>query len=77
MAGVSGPSLAKGLFSACLGLILATIGLDLVYGTEPFIFGDYRLMAGLNFIPVLIGLFVLPEIIDRATRRARPSGLRS
>lgn len=77
IAGVSGPSLAKGILSACLGLLLATIGLDLVYGTERFIFGNYQLMAGLNFIPVLIGLFALPEIIDRATKRARPGGSRS
>ena len=76
IAGVSGASLAKGILSASLGLILACVGLDLVYGTERFIFGDYRLMAGLNFIPVLIGLFALPEIIDRATRRARPGGSR-
>lgn len=74
IAGVSGPSLAKGILSAGLGLILATIGLDLVYGTERFIFGNYQLMAGLNFIPVLIGLFALPEIINRATFRARPPG---
>ena len=77
IAGVSGPSLTKGILSACLGLMLATIGLDLVYGTERFIFGDYRLMAGLNFIPVLIGLFAIPEIINRAANRARPSGLRA
>lgn len=77
IAGVSGPSLAKGVMSACLGLMLATVGLDLVYGTERFVFGDYRLMAGLNFIPVLIGLFALPEIIDRAARRARPGGPRA
>ncbi|MFN3210785.1 MAG: tripartite tricarboxylate transporter permease [Roseovarius sp.] len=74
IAGVSGPSLSKGLLSACLGLLLATVGLDLVYGTERFVFGEYRLMGGLNFIPVLIGLFALPEIIDRAARRPRPSG---
>lgn len=74
IAGVSGPSLSKGILSACLGLILATVGLDLIYGTPRFIFGDYRLMGGLSFIPVLIGLFALPEIIDRATKRARPPG---
>ena len=68
IAGVSGPNLAKGLLSASLGLILATVGLDLIYGTERFVFGDYRLMGGLNFIPVLIGLFALPEIINQATR---------
>lgn len=71
IAGVSGPNLAKGILSACLGLMLATVGLDLIYGTERFIFGDYRLMGGLNFIPVLIGLFALPEIINQATRNAR------
>jgi len=69
IAGVSGDKLSKGIISACFGLILATIGLDIVYGTERFIFGDFELMAGLNFIPVLIGLFALPEIIDHYTRK--------
>lgn len=63
IAGVSGTQLLKGLGSACLGLLLATIGLDLVYGTNRFVFGEVNLMSGLNFIPVLIGLFALPEII--------------
>ena len=76
IAGVSGPSLSKGLLSACFGLILATVGLDLVYGTPRFIFGEWRLMGGLNFIPVLIGLFALPEIIDRSSRRPKPPGAR-
>ena len=64
IAGVSGDQLLKGFGSAALGLILATIGLDLIYGTNRFVFGEVQLMSGLNFIPVLIGLFALPEIID-------------
>lgn len=71
IAGVSGDRLAKGVFSACLGLLLATIGLDTIYGTERFIFGEYELMAGLNFIPVLIGLFALPEIIDHYAKTSK------
>ena len=63
IAGVSGDQLLKGLGSAMFGLILATIGLDLIYGTNRFVFGEVQLMSGLNFIPVLIGLFALPEII--------------
>lgn len=63
IAGVSGDQLLKGLGSACFGLLLATIGLDLVYGTNRMVFGEVNLMSGLNFIPVLIGLFALPEII--------------
>jgi putative tricarboxylic transport membrane protein len=71
VAGVSENSLAKGLFSAGLGLLLVTIGIDAVYGTERFCFGNADMMAGLNFIPVLIGLFALPEVIAACAERVR------
>ena len=63
IAGVSGDSLLRGALSALLGLLLATIGLDLIYGTNRFTFGDPNMMGGLNFIAVLIGLFAIPEVI--------------
>jgi putative tricarboxylic transport membrane protein len=66
IAGVSGDSLLRGALSAMLGLLLATVGLDLVYGTNRFTFGDPNLMGGLNFIAVLIGLFAIPEILAMA-----------
>jgi putative tricarboxylic transport membrane protein len=69
IAGVAGANLARGLISACFGLLLATVGLDLIYGTERMIFGEPELMGGLKFIPVLIGLFAIPEIIDHYTRK--------
>ena len=62
IAGVSGENLTKGIISAALGLLAATIGLDMVYGTNRFIFDNWNLLGGLSFIPVLIGLFALPEI---------------
>jgi len=63
IAGVSGNSLLRGALSAILGLFLATIGLDLIYGTNRFTFGNVNMMGGLNFIAVLIGLFAIPEIL--------------
>lgn len=72
IAGVSGDDLLKGLGSACLGLILATVGLDLIYGSNRFIFGEYQLMSGLNFIPVLIGLFALPEVFTFFATKTKP-----
>jgi len=66
IAGVSGDSLLRGALAAIAGLILATVGLDLVYGTNRFTFGDSNLMGGLNFIAVLIGLFAIPEVIAMA-----------
>lgn len=73
IAGVSGASLLLGLVSAGFGLLFATIGLDLVYGTGRFSFNNADLMAGLNFIPVLIGLFALPEMIDVLARKLTDS----
>ncbi|MFT5505818.1 MAG: putative tricarboxylic transport membrane protein [Gammaproteobacteria bacterium] len=67
IAGVSGDNLIKGIAAAAMGLIFATIGLDMVYGTNRFVFDNWQLMGGLNFIPVLIGLFALPEIIHYFT----------
>jgi putative tricarboxylic transport membrane protein len=64
IAGVSGDSLAKGFVAATLGLLLATVGLDFIGGTERFTFGSVDMRGGLNFIAVLIGLFALPEIIS-------------
>lgn len=64
IAGVSGDSLLRGAISAIMGLLLATVGLDLVYGTNRFNFNDPNLMGGLNFIAVLIGLFAIPEILS-------------
>jgi putative tricarboxylic transport membrane protein len=70
IAGVSGDNLVKGVIAATLGLMLATIGLDTIYGTNRFIFDNWNLMSGLNFIPVLIGLFALPEIIHYFSKSA-------
>lgn len=71
IAGVSGDSLLRGLIAGFLGLFAATVGLDLVYGTNRFTFDSPDLMGGLNFVPVLIGLFALPEIIGGV---AKPTG---
>ena len=72
IAGVAGDSLAKGLVSAALGLLLATIGLDLIYGTERFVFGEPELLGGLKFIPVLIGLFAMPLVINHYSKKYVP-----
>lgn len=63
IASVSGDRMLLGMISAILGLLLATVGLDLVYGTNRFTFQNPNLMGGLNFIAVLIGLFAIPEIL--------------
>ena len=70
---ISGESLTKGLISGVLGLLVSTVGLDLVYGTQRFTFGNFNLMGGVSYIPLLIGLFALPEVIDFYVKKVAPS----
>ncbi|HOV38464.1 MAG TPA: tripartite tricarboxylate transporter permease [Spirochaetales bacterium] len=56
-------STMKGLISMVGGLILSTIGLDISTGYPRFSFGSTYLMGGINFIPVMIGLFGISEVL--------------
>jgi len=47
---------------AVLGLALGTIGTDVNSGVLRFTFGDDRLAEGINFIPIVMGLFAFVEI---------------
>jgi len=69
IASVSGKSIIKGLISGALGLLLATIGMETIYGIPRFTFGNINLTGGLNIIPVLIGLFAVPEMISQLQER--------
>jgi len=60
----------KGLIAAFLGVAFSTVGLDLVYGTQRFSYDSFDLMSGISFIPMLVGLFALPEIIGFYAKKA-------
>lgn len=64
IAALSGDSIPKGIISGCLGVLLATVGIDSITGTMRFLFGNYRLMAGIALVPVLFGLFAITRIFD-------------
>ena len=65
---ISGKSISKGLISAFFGMLLCTIGLDPTYSKQRFTFGITSLKGGLSFIPVLIGLFAVAEVIAGVER---------
>lgn len=60
---VSRGSTIKGMLSGCLGILLATVGMDIVSGVPRYTFGRVEMMGGLHFIPVMIGLFGLAEVL--------------
>lgn len=63
IASVSQGNMLKGVLSACIGLLLGTIGLDPMLGSERFTFGNLNLLTGIPNIAKLIGMFALAEII--------------
>ena len=65
---ISGKSIAKGLISAFFGLLLCTVGLDPTYSVKRYVFGVKPLLSGFSFIPTLIGLFAISEVIAGAER---------
>jgi len=68
---VSGKSLLKGLLVASLGLLFSTVGMDFMTGTLRFAFGSLEMAKGLPLIPVLIGLFAIPEILVQVEKKVR------
>ncbi len=57
-------SMVKGLMSGFLGLVLATIGMDPISGYMRFTFNSIDLFDGIPFMPALIGLFSVSQILD-------------
>jgi TctA family transporter len=61
---VSSAGRLRGLISLSFGLFISCIGLDVMSGQPRFTFGVVDLMGGLSFIPVMIGMFAMSEIIN-------------
>lgn len=57
----------KGFVSLLLGLTIGTIGIDPAAGFPRFTFGNVDLMSGISFIPAMIGMFAISEILRNAT----------
>ena len=71
LASISGEAPLKNLIGGCLGLLIATVGIDLTTGVERFTFGVPELYEGIQFIPVLIGLFAVTELLSQAQELSR------
>lgn len=60
----------KGWAMGLLGLLISMVGKDLIHGVERFTFGVTELNAGIRYLPVLIGLFGLVEVMNVLGRSA-------
>lgn len=60
---VSRGSVLRGLLALIIGLLLSAIGLSAVHAEARLTFGQPELYQGINFIPAMIGLFGVSEIL--------------
>jgi TctA family transporter len=66
----------RGCAMGLLGLLLATIGQERQSGMLRFDMGLTTLWDGLDLIPVLVGIFAIPELVDLAIRGTSIAGER-
>jgi putative tricarboxylic transport membrane protein len=69
-----GKSLAKGVVALALGLLFATVGLDIETGGERLTFGALDLLDGIPLVAVGIGVLALGEILVQVEDHFRGAG---
>ena len=65
---LSGGSVLKGLAVACCGILMSTIGYAEAIPIPRYYFGTDYLIDNLPLIPVVLGLFGIPEVMELAIR---------
>jgi TctA family transporter len=63
---LSGGDALKGVLALLFGLGIGTVGIDPAAGFPRFTFGNVDLMSGINFIPTMIGMFAVSELLRGA-----------
>lgn len=71
---LGGREVLKGLIAGAAGLLLAMIGLDPQASIERYTFGLLNFWDGVGLVPVSVGLFAIPEIVDLAVRGTSIAG---
>ena len=56
-------SVVKAIIMILVGLVLSTVGIDLISGMPRFAFGSSTLTDGLGLVPVAMGLFGISEVL--------------
>lgn len=77
IAATSGSNPLKSLVMMMLGLWLSFIGTDPLGGVERFTFGLFELKSGIPLLPMLIGVFAIPEVASVVMRNEKVRQLSS
>lgn len=67
--------LLKGALAVVIGVALSVVGLDQITGEGRWTFGTLSLMRGIDIMPALIGLLVIPELMASMFERHKTEKL--
>ncbi|MAY71371.1 tripartite tricarboxylate transporter permease [Halomonas litopenaei] len=63
-------AISKGLVATTLGVMVATVGIDVMQPVTRFTFGTGVLMQGIDIMPLVIGAFAVSELLVQSQNRA-------
>lgn len=70
---VSRGDVLKGTIAMLLGLVLATVGIDVVLGYPRLTFGFTELLSGIGIVPALVGVFAIAELCRKLAAMDGPA----
>lgn len=65
---IGGGSPVRNLIAGAVGVLLATVGTDLLTSVKRFTFDMPELHEGIGFVPVMIGIFGISELLAQASK---------
>ena len=68
LASIGDGSALKNLIAGGFGIFLALVGVDNLTTVERYTFGSYELYEGIGFVPVMIGVFGISELLIQASK---------
>jgi len=77
LASLTSGSVVKGLVVAVVGLLLGTVGIDLMLGAPRYTFENVNLLDGIDFLPVAVGLFAIGELLFNLYRPVRAEPIKA
>jgi putative tricarboxylic transport membrane protein len=77
LASLTSGSVVKGLLVAVVGLLLGTVGIDLMLGAPRYTFENVNLLDGIDFLPVAVGLFAIGELLFNLYRPVRAEPIKA
>ncbi|UTW11942.1 tripartite tricarboxylate transporter permease [Marinobacterium rhizophilum] len=63
LGGITGKNQVKTVVAACLGLMIATVGVDITTGNQRYTYNILELYEGVDFIIAIVGLFAISELL--------------